>query len=375
MPLDTQSGLVETNELRDTLSAAFDANSGAPETPPASAAPAVDTTTPAEDKSNVSATPDKPSTPRDDGRDEHGRFAKKDGDPAVAAAAQDAGKPGDTPPPVTELEAPQHWPLKDRELFAKQTPEGRAFLMDRHKAMEADYTRKTQEIAPVRRMKEELDVMLAPYRDKYQMQGLDDVGAIRQLVAAHAFLERDPKGALEYLAKSYGVDIGQIGQGSDQAPLNHEIQKVQSEVAQLRAAEQARVTAAQQQEQQAALQTVQSFAEEKDAQGQSIRPYFDDVAQEIKALLSLKPGPKTRQDLQDAYDRAIYANPDIRQKLIAAETAKRQAADEAERKRKVEEARRATGGDVTGQGGVGIADTKEDSIRASLSRAWDGARI
>lgn len=368
---DTPSGSVESTDLRTDLTAAYDANVGPAETP----APVVDAKAPAEAAKPVD-TPEKPAVVREDGRDEHGRFAKKEGEVETVdtKTVETDPKAPTTDTVVIDTEAPQHWPSKDRDLFAKQPADVKAWLLDRTKSMEADYTKKTMEVAPIRRMKEELDVMLAPYRDQYRLQGLDDVGAIRQLVAAHDYLVRDPQAAIAYLAKSYGVDLTAASDPNAPQP-DPQMKAIQTELAQFRSERQQEVTARQSAEQAAKLQEVTSFAEEKDSQGQPMRPYFDDVAQEIKALLSLNPGPKSRQDLQDAYDRAVYANPNTRAKVTAAENAKRQASEDAERKAKADAAKRA-GYDVTGQGGLGQAEIKDESIRGALSRAWGGdARV
>ena len=49
-----------------------------------------------------------------------------------------------------QLEAPTHWPSDDRELFTKQPKDVQQWMMGRIKHQDADYTRKTQEIAPLR---------------------------------------------------------------------------------------------------------------------------------------------------------------------------------------------------------------------------------
>ena len=66
------------------------------------------------------------------------------GDPAVGS-----GEPQQPQEPQVQqtLEPPQHWPAEKKELFRSQTPEAQQFLLERHKAMEGDYTRKTQELA------------------------------------------------------------------------------------------------------------------------------------------------------------------------------------------------------------------------------------
>lgn len=348
----------QVDDIGADIAAAWDQHTTAPDTTAAPASdtkPADTTTAPASDK-----------PPRDDGRDERGRFAKQGETQTPAAPATE------TPaaPGVTAPEAPAHWPAKDRELFAKATPEHQAWLLERHKAMEADYTRKTQEIAPARRLKEQLDEILGPHRQKYSMSGLDDAAAIRQLVSAHEFLERDPANAIRYLAQQYGFDINTLNQqqpGSDTpSPVPPE---VNNRLAQLERADKERIAAAEKQQQEANLAKVTAFAEEKDAQGQLLRPHFDEVASVIQALMQADITAGKQPDLQSAYDRAVYADPAVRQKVLAAQDAKRKADEEAERKRKADEAKRA-GFDVTGTGGLGTPQITSNSIRGEIEAAW-----
>ena len=48
------------------------------------------------------------------------------------------------------IEAPEHWAVEDREMFSKQTPEAKDWLMDIYKGMESAHTKRSQEIAPFR---------------------------------------------------------------------------------------------------------------------------------------------------------------------------------------------------------------------------------
>jgi len=45
------------------------------------------------------------------------------------------------------LEPPAHWSEEKKEVFRRLTPEAQRFLLDRHREMEGDYTRKTQLLA------------------------------------------------------------------------------------------------------------------------------------------------------------------------------------------------------------------------------------
>src|SRR5688572_25526764 len=85
------------------------------------------------------------AAPRDDGRDQRGRFApKKAAEAATADPVEAVTAPGEQPaapvepetPAVPAVEPPQHWAAQDKELFGKLPPDGQKFLLDRHKAME-----------------------------------------------------------------------------------------------------------------------------------------------------------------------------------------------------------------------------------------------
>ena len=53
----------------------------------------------------------------------------------------------DQPAEQDEFEPPQHWSEEHKATFREQSPEAKKFLLDRHKAMEGDYTQKTQQLA------------------------------------------------------------------------------------------------------------------------------------------------------------------------------------------------------------------------------------
>lgn len=287
--------------------------------------------------------------------------------PAAEPVATETPEPA-KPEPVETIEAPQHWPLAEREMFSKQPVEVQKYLLDRHKALEADYTKKTQSVAQFQRQWDQINELLAPHREKYSLAGMDDTAAVRQLLQAHAWLEKEPRAAIDWLAKSYGIDLTQpVDPAAQEDPA---VVALRNQVAQLTRSQEQERAAAREKEQKENLARVTQFAEAKDAQGNLQRPYFDDVSDEIVALM--KSG--VSKDLQDAYDRAVYANPTTRAKLIAAEAAQRQAKADQEAKAKAEAAKRA-GFEVTGQGGMGVAQPAKDNLRAELEAALSDGRV
>ena len=115
---------------------------------------------------------------------------------------------------AAELEAipaPQHWPQDFSKEFEDLPVEAQHIFMKRYKQMEADHTKKTQGIAQYRKRQEAFDEIMAPFKGDFERAGMDDVGAVRQLLAAHDYLRKDPQNAISWLANQYGVDIGAIG--------------------------------------------------------------------------------------------------------------------------------------------------------------------
>ena len=70
------------------------------------------------------------------------------------------------------LVPPPNWKTSDKEIFNTLPEPAQKFLLDRHKAMEADHTRKTQAIAEFRREYEPVDQLFAPHRAFMKERGI-----------------------------------------------------------------------------------------------------------------------------------------------------------------------------------------------------------
>ena len=106
-----------------------------------------------------------------------------------------------------KLTAPEHWAAQDRELFNGQTREAKEWLLERHKSMEGDYTRKSQDIASDQRQFTAIKEALAPIEQDFASSGLDQAGAVRKLAAVHQALKTDGRSAIFNLAQTYGIDL------------------------------------------------------------------------------------------------------------------------------------------------------------------------
>jgi hypothetical protein len=215
--------------------------------------------------------------------------------------------------PLEAITPPQHWPKDFKESFEKLPVEAQHLLYDRHKELEGDYTKKTQGIAKYRKRQEALDEIMKPYLADFQRAGMDEIGAVRQLFAAHDYLRKDPKQAIQWLAKNYGVDMSEVGMDTaEDEYADPQVKALQQQVAQL----QGFLNQQQQTQMQSVQQDTQSmidkFASAKDADGNLKYPHFEEVRDRMGVLIQ----GNQAQDLESAYEMAIYADPKLRQSLM-----------------------------------------------------------
>jgi hypothetical protein len=302
-------------------------------------------------------------------RDESGKFVKAEGE-TEEEAPEDGAEPEElaaTPEPG--LEAPQHWSSTDKAVFAKQPKEAQEFLLRRHKDMEADYTRKTQEVAETKRFKDTFDQLLTPYRQTFAMNGLDDVGGVRYLLGYFSALQQNPAATIQSLAQQYGVDLGQNQGGTvdpNMKPLLDKIQLLESQIAQTSQAQQYQVSSN-------LLEQVNSFRDEKDATGNLKHPHYETVRQDMSWLV----GNGRAKSLQEAYEQAVRLHPDIYDKAIEQSILEKQKAEQQAAQKKVNEeaqkkaaqAKKAASGIRSGSASVDKQGPQ--TLRDTLSALYD----
>jgi len=76
-------------------------------------------------------------------------------------------------PETQTTTAPQSMSAKDREAFYTLPPESQKWISDRVREQEADYTRKTMQVAEARKYYEQLEQAIAPRRQQLAINGMD----------------------------------------------------------------------------------------------------------------------------------------------------------------------------------------------------------
>ena len=191
-------------------------------------------------------------------------------------------------PELEAISAPKHWPKEEQEIFNAWDANVQHQVMDRYKAMEGDYTKKTQALAKYKKRNESLDEIYGPFREEWKRAGMDEVAATRQLLVAHDYLRTQPQQALKWLAKSYGVDFTAVNDDTaiEDEYADPQMKAMQQQIAQL----QGTITNQQQQAQNMQKQEVQAmidnFQTAKDADGNLKHPHFDVVQNQMSGLIS-----------------------------------------------------------------------------------------
>ncbi len=206
----------------------------------------------------------------------------------------------------------------------------------------------------------EWEKTISPYVATVQSLGVTPQQAVQHLFAADHALRygsaEQKQQLFRKLAQDYGVDLAGVSAPQESFEyVDPTVQSLQQRVAQFEGYIQQQQMTQQQQEAQQLNSTIAEFSKDK--------PHFEALREDMAALL--QAGRAT--DLQDAYDKALWANPTTRADLLA----KQQAEQRKLAAKKAQEAKKA-GVNVSSRGAIpaGKPNTGsiEDTIRAEAQR-------
>jgi hypothetical protein len=224
------------------------------------------------------------------------------------------------PEPVKVVDPPQSWTSEQRTHWAKLPPETQEYILQReseaHKAI-TSYGERVKSYEPLERI-------ITQHRQSFERRGLDAARAVETLFSAQDALDRNPVDGLINIGLSYGIDLrpafnGQQGSIPAADPrvgqLESRLSQWEQHLTQQQRAEAERQTAE-------AESTLNAFSKDK--------PYFQDV----RAMMASFMRDGHADNLQAAYDMAVNASPQTRERIQADQ---RKAKEE---ERKAEEAKR-----------------------------------
>lgn len=281
---------------------------------------------------------------------ENGRFAAKESTeqpeaPVPVVADQTAETPQEQATPA--IDAPVSWSAEQKAKWATLPPDTRAYIAQRDKESHEAISRAGQQIKAF----EPIGKVIEQFSHVFQKNGLQPHDGIARMMAVNEMLEANPKAAIAEIAKAYGVNLqGEAAQ--DATPENQRIADLEARLAKteshLTAQQRERLSA----ENNALAREIADFAKDK--------PHFESVRKVMAGLMN----SGAAETMQDAYDKAIYADPTIRQSLqVDAQKAAedKRKADEAER---VKKAKAAAGVNVKASPGQSNSPrTLDDDLR------------
>lgn len=264
------------------------------------------------------------------------------------------------------------WPAEFKAEFAKWPPEVQKAFKDRDGATEAEYTRKTQELAETRKAVEPLIQEVGKWSPYLRQLGLTPDQAFTQMLTTEYTLRtgtpEQKAQSLAYLAQLYGVALPNQTAGDGQQPdpaitqLHRTVSGLQSQLRQI--GEQNVLN-----ERQRAQAEFDALGQAKDVSGQLKFPHFERVSKTMIQLVA-----SGQADTWDtAYSKSVRLDDDLYKQTVEAE--RNRVAAEAEKQRleavdKANKARPVKTSDGSPKGG-----TQMKGLDALISGAMERAGI
>jgi hypothetical protein len=224
------------------------------------------------------------------------------------------------------INPPAGWTAAEKAEWSKLPP-----------AIQAAVDRREQEISRGGQQwseeKRRYEAVLAPVAQAFKARNLSVEDGLNRLLGAQDYLDRDPAGAIAWLAQSYGVDLQNLEStpSAPQAPrFDPMVQQLQQQTQYLESQLNGFL-------QSQTLGVIEQFAQGK--------PHYADVEGDLVNIIPMvkaaNPGATPQEVLEKAYDQAIWSNPNVRAKLIAEQAAQEQAKQAEALKAKAAQAQKA----------------------------------
>lgn len=321
-------------------------------------------------------------------RDERGRFAGKAETPQEVApeTQQPATPPIDTrqaTEPAPDVRAmvtpPATWSAPAKAIFKDLPDVARKEIAKR----EADYARGIQQHAEYAKGYERMIREFQPYEAMLRAENTTPEAAIRELMKTSYILRTaNPQQKAQLImqvAHQFGADLSPYFAPQEQTAGQQDLSQVQQLVQQMvspalqkiQAWEQGQLSRQEQERmqlEQNAVSQVQAFQSATNEDGSPKHLYFENV----KGIMAAYFANGQAQDLEQAYDMACWAVPEVRAALQAEQQRSAETQRLEEAKRKAAQAK-SSGFNVSGQGGIGIASAPKTSLRDELAEQLGAA--
>lgn len=262
--------------------------------------------------------------------------------------------------PVAEIHAPpQSWAKDKHEIWGRMAPDAQVQYLAREKQMHEGLEQYKTDAQYGKHLRD----VFTPYKAVLVSQGIDESQAAQYLMNAHYRMTTgspsERQALMVQLARSYGVDPASMAADMPaQQQLDPAVRALQDQVASLRNG----LTA---QEQAARARTIDQTRRQVEVFASDPKhAHFDEAADDIAGFI------RAGMALDEAYEKAVWANPITRQKELARVQTERETSFKAKVKADADAARKASSANVRSQDTrrtpTEPKGTMEDTMRATL---------
>lgn len=291
-------------------------------------------------------------------RDASGRFVAKPAAEAPSATEEEA--PADEQQAQPAKPAPGSWPKELKDKFGTLPPEVQDYMHRR----ESEISRTINNYSQKAKFADAVSSTLAPHEAILRADGADPLSAISGLMQTYQVLRNAPPAekamAVAQMIQRFGVDLSLLGEdGKTVGNSDPNVEQLYTRLGRLEQELASRRMADESAEKQHVESTIAEFA--------ASHPHFESVRAHMGALLQAG----LAKDMQDAYDQATMAVPEIRATLLQEQETKRRE----EAAKRAEAARKAAKVNVTSRGNLPPAKpvgSMEDTMRETYRRLAGG---
>ena len=244
------------------------------------------------------------TSPEERVRDESGRFASKEvkePEPVVPEPAEIAAP---RPSPEVTAPAPNSWDTQAKAEWAKLPPMVQAQIAKREADVHRQFTKMDEERVFAKQMQQ----ATAPYEAMIRAQGANIPQAVSSILnTAYILASADQQTKAQEIARvcqQYGIDLNLV---ANPPQIDPQYQAMQTRLQQLETERQQEKQAAAKAVEDQVFSLVETFGQDpKHTHFQAVRTHMGALMQAGEA-----------KSLDEAYDMAIWARPDLRASLLA----------------------------------------------------------
>ncbi|WP_127811838.1 hypothetical protein [Bordetella bronchiseptica] len=274
---------------------------------------------------------------------------------AVTAEPETGGGPEDPEPADPEVEdAPQSWRKDVADEYKKLPAEVRAEIQRR----ENDYHKGIEGYKPAVQFAQEIGRAIAPFKANIENSGVPVAQAVNHLLLIEDRLRNGDEQAkyqtVLKIASDYGIDLQKAVQTSP----DPRMWQLERQLHEERMAREEFQRSIQDRDTTAATSEIEAFAAEP--QNEHFAVVRGDMAQLLQSGIATS--------LQDAYDKAVWARPDLRKSLVDKERieAEKRAIEQARKAKAKSAASSVKGSPPSSSGALKPDASVQDTVRAAI---------